>query len=42
LIASAEGMFWSLVGGLIYMGARQKEHLSEVTHGAGDVKESAG
>jgi uncharacterized protein (TIRG00374 family) len=40
LIASAQGMFWSLVGGLIYMGARQKEHLSEVTQGAGDAKEN--
>ena len=32
LIASAQGLFWSLVGGLIYMGMREKEHLSEVTH----------
>jgi hypothetical protein len=31
LIASAQGLFWSLLGGLIYMGVRQKEHLSEVT-----------
>ncbi len=32
LLASAEGLFWSLVGGLIYMGLREKEHLEEVTH----------
>jgi uncharacterized protein (TIRG00374 family) len=31
LLASAEGIFWSLIGGLVYMGLRQKEHLSEVT-----------
>lgn len=31
LLASAEGLFWSLVGGLVYMGLREKEHLSEVT-----------
>jgi uncharacterized protein (TIRG00374 family) len=39
LIASAQGLFWSLVGGLIYMGLRQKEHLSEVTQGGEDAKE---
>jgi glycosyltransferase 2 family protein len=33
LIASAEGLFWSLVGGVIYMGLRDNEPLSEVTHG---------
>jgi uncharacterized membrane protein YbhN (UPF0104 family) len=32
LIASAEGLFWSLVGGLIYMGLRESEPLAEVTH----------
>ncbi len=32
LLASAEGLFWSLVGGMIYMGLREKEHLEEVTH----------
>jgi hypothetical protein len=32
LIASAEGLFWSLIGGLVYMSVREKEHLSEVTH----------
>jgi glycosyltransferase 2 family protein len=32
LIASAQGLFWSMVGGLIYMGRREKDHLSEVTH----------
>ena len=31
LLASAEGLFWSLIGGLVYMGLRDKEHLSEVT-----------
>jgi hypothetical protein len=31
LLASAEGLFWSLIGGALYMSARQKEHLSEVT-----------
>jgi glycosyltransferase 2 family protein len=40
LIASAQGIFWSLVGGLIYMGARQKERLSEVTQNDGDAKEN--
>jgi uncharacterized protein (TIRG00374 family) len=32
LLASAEGLFWSLIGGLVYMSVREKEHLSEVTH----------
>jgi glycosyltransferase 2 family protein len=40
LIASAQGLFWSLVGGLIYMGVRQKDHLSEVTQGGGEAKEN--
>jgi uncharacterized protein (TIRG00374 family) len=40
LIASAQGMFWSLVGGLVYMGVRQKDHLSEVTQGGVDAKEN--
>ena len=31
LLASAEGIFWSLIGGMVYMGLREKEHLSEVT-----------
>ncbi len=31
LLASAEGLFWSAVGGFVYMGVRDKEHLSEVT-----------
>jgi glycosyltransferase 2 family protein len=39
LIASAQGLFWSLVGGLIYMGLRQKEHLSEVTQVGEAAKE---
>jgi glycosyltransferase 2 family protein len=33
LLASAEGLFWSLIGGVVYMGLREKEHLSEVTGG---------
>jgi uncharacterized protein (TIRG00374 family) len=33
LIASAQGLFWSVVGGLIYAGLREKEHLREVTRG---------
>ncbi|HTA30513.1 MAG TPA: lysylphosphatidylglycerol synthase transmembrane domain-containing protein, partial [Candidatus Cybelea sp.] len=40
LIASAQGLFWSLVGGLIYMGLREKEHLGEVTQGGEDAKEN--
>jgi uncharacterized protein (TIRG00374 family) len=40
LIASAQGLFWSLVGGLIYMGLREKEHLGEVTRGGEDAKEN--
>ena len=31
LLVSAEGLFWSLVGGLVYMGVRGREHLEEVT-----------
>ena len=31
LLASAEGLLWSMIGGLVYMGLREKEHLSEVT-----------
>jgi uncharacterized protein (TIRG00374 family) len=31
LLASAEGLFWSMIGGLVYMGLRDKEHLAEVT-----------
>ena len=33
LLASAEGIFWSLIGGLVYMGLRENEPLSEVTRG---------
>ncbi len=33
LLASAEGILWSLIGGAVYMGLREKEHLSEVTGG---------
>jgi glycosyltransferase 2 family protein len=31
LLASAEGLFWSMIGGLVYMGLREREHLAEVT-----------
>src|ERR1700677_4547325 len=31
LLVSAEGLFWSLVGGLVYLGVRGGEHLEEVT-----------
>jgi uncharacterized membrane protein YbhN (UPF0104 family) len=34
LLASAEGLLWSMIGGLVYMGLREKEHLSEVTQGS--------
>jgi uncharacterized membrane protein YbhN (UPF0104 family) len=40
LIASAQGLLWSLIGGFIYMGLRQKEHLSEVTQEGEDAKEN--
>src|SRR5208283_4300114 len=30
LIASAEGLFWSLIGGLIYMGLRPNEPLAQI------------
>jgi hypothetical protein len=33
LIASAEGLFWSLAGGLVYMGLRDTEPLAQITHG---------
>jgi glycosyltransferase 2 family protein len=36
LLASAEGILWSLIGGLVYMGLRDKEHLSEVTRETDD------
>ena len=39
LIVSAEGLFWSLVGGLIYVGVRGKDHLNEVTRGDAGAKE---
>jgi hypothetical protein len=32
LLASAEGLFWSLVGGFVYFGLREKEHFSDVAH----------
>lgn len=34
LLASAEGILWSMIGGLVYMAAREKEHLSDVTQGS--------
>jgi glycosyltransferase 2 family protein len=32
LLASAQGLFWSLIGGVVYFGVREKEHLADVTH----------
>ena len=32
LLAYAGSLFWSLVGGLVYLGLKKKEHLEEVTH----------
>lgn len=32
LLAYAGSLFWSLVGGLVYLGLKRKEHLEEVTH----------
>lgn len=32
LLAYASSLFWSLVGGVVYLGLKQKEHLEEVTH----------
>jgi uncharacterized protein (TIRG00374 family) len=40
LIASAQGLFWSLVGGSIYLGLREKEQLGEVTQGGEEAKEN--
>jgi uncharacterized protein (TIRG00374 family) len=31
LLASGQGLFWSLIGGIIYFGVREKEHLKDVT-----------
>ena len=31
LLAYAGSLFWSLVGGVVYLGLKEKEHLSEVT-----------
>jgi hypothetical protein len=32
LLAYASSLCWSLVGGVVYLGLREKEHLEEVTH----------
>jgi hypothetical protein len=32
LLAYAGSLFWSLVGGIVYLGLKKKEHLEEVTH----------
>jgi hypothetical protein len=32
LLAYASSLFWSLVGGAVYLGLKEKEHLAEVTH----------
>lgn len=38
LLASAQGLFWSMVGGIVYMSVREKEHLSEITRAAPAVE----
>ena len=38
LLASAQGLFWSLVGGVVYFGAREKEHLADVTRPTGETE----
>ncbi|MGD1085469.1 MAG: lysylphosphatidylglycerol synthase domain-containing protein [Verrucomicrobiota bacterium] len=32
LLAFAGMLFWSLVGGIVYLGMKKKQHLEEVTH----------
>jgi uncharacterized protein (TIRG00374 family) len=32
LLAYASSLFWSLVGGVVYLGLKEKQHLEEVTH----------
>lgn len=32
LLAYAGSLFWSLVGGMVYLGLKKKQHLEEVTH----------
>jgi hypothetical protein len=32
LLSSAQGILWSLIGGVVYMGVRQKENLADVTN----------
>jgi uncharacterized membrane protein YbhN (UPF0104 family) len=32
LLAYAGSLFWSLVGGIVYLGLKKKQHLEEVTH----------
>ncbi len=32
LLAYASSLFWSLIGGVVYLGLKEKEHLEEVTH----------
>jgi len=32
LLAFAGGLFWSMVGGVVYLGLKEKEHLGEVSH----------
>jgi uncharacterized protein (TIRG00374 family) len=32
LLTFAGGLFWSTVGGVVYMGLKEKEHLGEVSH----------
>ncbi|MBI3880023.1 MAG: flippase-like domain-containing protein [Verrucomicrobia bacterium] len=36
LLMFAGGLFWSLVGGVVYLFVKDREHLEEVTHGDSD------
>ena len=35
LLSYASSLFWSVLGGLVYLGLRDKQHLAEVTHDTG-------
>jgi glycosyltransferase 2 family protein len=39
LLAYAGSLFWSLVGGVVYLGLRDREHLEEVTQAEPDIVE---
>jgi uncharacterized protein (TIRG00374 family) len=38
LLAYAPTLFWNLLGGLVYLGLKDKEHLAEVTHATAAVE----